>query len=146
MILFNSECLFQNQNRRHNPQNSLNEYFVFAFCAKQLIEIYLSKYLDTISIPVFQKPLANESCKNFGVFLFHATRQTHPQLTGTIPERKLNLVNNLMSVMKKRKKLVKKSKMKQILPTALTPNAKMATNLNILFFKLKRALLTMLSR
>ena len=53
---------------------------------------------------MFQKPLANESCKNFGVFLFHAMRQTHPQLTGTIPEKKLNWVNNLMKCHEKKKK------------------------------------------
>ena len=53
---------------------------------------------------MFQKPLANESCKNFGVFLFHAMRQTHPQLTGTIPEKKLKMVNNLMKGHEKKKK------------------------------------------
>ena len=86
----------------------INEYFFLAFCLKLYSSSKSSwgkilRYYQHSSVP---KILADESCKNFGVFLFHTMRQTHPQLTGTIREKK-KLVNNLTKCYEK--KLVKKS-------------------------------------
>ena len=70
----------------------INEYLFLAFCLK-LYSLSKSswgkilRYYQHSSVP---KILADESCKNFGVFLFHTMRQTHPQLTGTIREKKKN--------------------------------------------------------
>ena len=62
------------------------------------------RYYQHSSVP---KILADESCENFGVFLFHTMRQTHPQLTRTIREK--NLVNNLMKCLDEKKKIWWKS-------------------------------------
>ena len=93
----------------------LNEYFVFAFCLK-LYSLSKSswgkilRYYQHSSVP---KILADESCKNFGIFLLHMMRQTHPQLAGTIREKKIKFGQQLNEVSwKEEKKLMQKSQMK----------------------------------
>ena len=54
------------------------------------------------------KILADESSENFGVFLFHTMRQTHPQLTRTIREKKFGQQLNEVS-WRKEQNLVEKS-------------------------------------
>ena len=123
----------------------INEYFVFAFCFK-LYSLSKSswakilRYYQHFSVP---KILAGKSCKNFGVFLFYTMRQTHPELKGTIREKK-NLVNNLTKLVLWKK--ADEKVLKEIDPAnGPYTQCKNGLQFQYSFCTLKRAWLTMFS-